>query len=252
MEFFTRALTEVVDLLVPQKCGHCGRSAANHDGHGLCEHCREAIEGLPSLRCQRCDQPELHEQGERLLDMDGLCLLCRGDSGRPQIRSSAQFSGEVLPSLLVRLKYGGELHLARPLAQLMWQAAREHYRLDVFDAVVPVPLHDRRLVRRGFNQTVLLCAFLCQRSGLPLLNGLERVSPTRSQARLRATDRAVNVRGSFIVRRGFHDHIEGRQLLLVDDVVTTGWTASECVRTLMSNGAAEVAVLCLGRTPRLR
>jgi ComF family protein len=252
MELFTRAFTELIDLLVPQKCGYCGAPTAHHGEQGLCGTCREAIEALPSLRCERCDLPELQERGARLLGIDGLCLLCRGDPERPITRSSAQFSGDVLPSLLVRLKYGGEAHLARPLAQLMWRAACEHYRLENFDAVVPVPLHDRRLVSRGFNQSVLLCAPLCRRSGLPLLNGLKRVSTTPSQARLRATDRALNLRGSFIVRRRSYGGIEGRRLLLVDDVVTTGWTVRECARTLTSNGAAAVAVLCLGRTPRSR
>jgi predicted amidophosphoribosyltransferase len=99
---------------------------------------------------------------------------------------------------------------------------------------------------------VLLCASLCRRSGLPLLHGLERVSSTLSQARLGAAARAINLGGSFVARQGAQDRIEGRRLLLVDDVVTTGWTVAECARTLVSNGAAAVAVLCLARTPRLR
>jgi len=251
MGSLSRALTGLVDLLVPQTCGHCGESCSRYDEQGLCWRCRDAIPALPALRCERCDLPERHEEGERLLDEDRLCMLCRGEPRRPKIRSAAQFSGEVLPSLLARLKYGREMHLARPLAQLLWLAAREHYLLGNFDAVVPVPLHDRRLVTRGFNQTVLLCGTLCRGSGLPLMNALARVSSTRSQARLSATDRARNMRGSFVVRQGLQRHIEGRTLLLVDDVVTTGHTAHACAATLLSTGVAGVAVLCLGRTPLL-
>ena len=251
MRSLSQAVIGLVDLLVPERCGHCG-AATHRSEYGLCEGCRLAIPRLPAARCRRCALPELSDGRARHLDTEGLCEHCSSGPLRPEVYPFGLFSGPVLPAILRRLKYGDERHLARPLSELLWQVAREQLDLREFDAVVPVPLHDKRLLKRGFNQAVLISTALCRHSGLPLLHALERTSATPTQARLGRADRALNLQGSFDVRRGFHPRIEGRRLLLVDDVVTTGSTVAECGRALYSQGTAAVTVICLGRTPRLR
>lgn len=166
------------------------------------------------------------------------------------MRAYAQFVGETLPALLIRCKYGGERHLSRPLGHLVWIAAATQLVLAEYDAVVAVPLHDTRLLERGFNQAVLLAGPLCRNSGLPLVSPLRRAEATARQSLLGARERSRNLRGSFQLAPGAGSVVDGRQLLLVDDVVTTGHTVRECARVLRAAGAARVDVVCLARTPR--
>lgn len=108
------------------------------------------------------------------------------------------------------------------------------------DGLVPVPLHKRRERWRGFNQARLLCERIAQSRGVQLVDALERNRSTHEQAKLDASERAENVRGSI---RACMD-VTGLRLVVVDDVVTTGSTAAECVRALKTAGAAWVGVLC--------
>ncbi len=113
------------------------------------------------------------------------------------------------------------------------------------DAVVPVPLHRRRLAERGFNQAVLLARPLARALGVPLLVGrLVRVRPTRPQVGLEADARRDNVRGAFAMRGEVP-----RRVLLVDDVRTTGATLGEAARVLAGSGGTEVRTLTLARAP---
>jgi ComF family protein len=120
------------------------------------------------------------------------------------------------------------------------------------DALVPVPLHRWRMLKRGFNQSSLLARAVSARTGLPsLLDSLVRHRATRSQQGLGAIERARNITsGSFEVPPGRRSRIEGRRLILVDDVLTTGSTLSACASVLQRAGAASVDVLVLARVVR--
>ncbi len=182
----------------------------------------------------------------------GLCLRCAVHDSMPTVRAWAHFAGDVLPALLMRCKYGGERHLGPTLGQLVWSAAQTYLQPSDYDAVVAVPLHDGRLRKRGFNQSVLLAGPLCRGAELPLLSPLRRVERTAAQAGLGAQDRSRNLRGSFVCPATHRADVEGRRLLLVDDVVTTGRTVTECALTLHRAGAVQVDVVCLARTPQQR
>lgn len=143
------------------------------------------------------------------------------------------------------LKYGRRTMLAPALGALLAGGAGPSVRGA--DLVVPVPLQLRRLRQRGFNQSLLLARALSERLGAPIdARVLRRVRGTRPQVGLHASQRAENVRGAFIVSgRG----LEGRDVLLVDDVYTTGATARECAAALARAGA-RVRVLTLARAVR--
>jgi ComF family protein len=118
--------------------------------------------------------------------------------------------------------------------------------LPAADAVVPVPLHPRRLRQRGFNQSLLLAAWVSRSVERPLWpDALQRIRWTESQITLDRAQRRSNVRGAFRVRRP--GQVAGRRVLLVDDVYTTGATANECARVLRRAGAEEVYVVTLAR-----
>ena len=137
--------------------------------------------------------------------------------------------------------------LARRLAALMERAISIDER---FDAVVPVPLHWRRQWDRGFNQADLLARYIAKRRGIPVLQALRRKRATETQAGLAGAGRRRNVAGAFVLRSGPSARLKGGKILLIDDVMTTGATASACASALKRGGARSVSLLTLARVDR--
>jgi ComF family protein len=126
------------------------------------------------------------------------------------------------------------------------QAGRE--LLAEADALVPVPLHWRRLWARRFNQSAVLAATVSRQAGVPVAaDALKRVRPTAQQVGLSRTERAANVQGAFRVPGDGKAAVAGRRLVLIDDVLTSGATVDGCARALLRAGAANVDVLVFAR-----
>jgi ComF family protein len=161
----------------------------------------------------------------------------------------------VLRELIHIYKYGRVETLSRPLADLLRAALP---RDEEWDAVAAVPLHWRRRWQRGFNQSELLARDVARGSGAPLIRPLQRVRATPAQAGLSRTARRRNMAAAFRVRRSAairsapirSESIEGRRILLIDDVLTTGSTVAACARALKQAGAARVIVLTVARADR--
>jgi ComF family protein len=146
------------------------------------------------------------------------------------------------------LKYRGRRRVAKRLAEelLAEGAVRDLLRQPA--VLVPVPLHPRRRLERGFNQSELLARELARRTGIEVADkALVRRMDTPPQAGLSAAKRRRNVSGAFAVRQ--RTRIQGRVAVLVDDVWTTGATARACARILKEAGAAEVRLLSVARVP---
>jgi len=159
--------------------------------------------------------------------------------------SAGRYEG-TLREIIHAFKYEGRRSLADPLAAMLRDAGT--VLLDGCDCVVPVPLHPWRRMRRGFNQA----RDLARRLGSPVVDGLWRIRPTRSQMALNANARGSNVRGAFVVSpfacgAGFYGmrspFLDDRIVVLVDDVRTTGATLDECAKVLLVAGAREVKAL---------
>jgi len=223
----------LLDLLFPPRCVGCRRH-----GTWLCPECEKGIERITGPLCPRCGRPASRS--------DRLCPACRGTAPPIDgIRSAAYFEG-VLREAIHRFKYRGQWVLARPLGQLMverWTACQ----LPT-DVLIPVPLHPTRLAERGYNQATLLARELGAVVGLPIETGsLVRIRATLPQVTLDAPARQENVRGAF---QCLDDRIAGRQVVLIDDLCTTGATVSACSIALQEAGAGSVWAYTLAR-PRL-
>lgn len=170
--------------------------------------------------------------------------MCRsGLRGFDYAYSFGSYEG-TLRQLIHLYKYGRMKPLARPLSDLL---ARALPRDQQFDAVVAVPLHWRRKRSRGFNQSELLARSMAKRCGIPMITAVRRRRATTVQAGLSNTRRRENVAGAFEAKA---DAVKGMRILLVDDVMTTGATASACAQALKRGGAKSVAVLTLARVDR--
>jgi ComF family protein len=156
-----------------------------------------------------------------------------------------------LRSLIHLFKYAGMKPLARTLAGYLERALSVD---DRFDIVVAVPLHWRKKWARGFNQAELLARYIAKRRGIPLVNALRRKRSTGVQAGLAVAGRRRNVAGAFVARaagilsRG--PDVKGKRILLIDDVMTTGATASACASALKRAGAVSVSLATLARVDR--
>ncbi len=152
----------------------------------------------------------------------------------------------VVREFIHRFKYDGQHYLRHPLAQWL-RAALDDPRLlcPPIDALVPVPLHPRRKREREFNQAEVLAQMTSKECNVPVLNALERIRYTSTQTRLDRQHRMENLRGAFRIRQS--SPVRNRNLLLVDDVFTTGSTVEECALVLTQAGAASVRVLTVAR-----
>ncbi len=155
--------------------------------------------------------------------------------------SVAEYEG-VIKKAIKKLKFNKKKRLAPVLSKIML----DNLPFSGFDVIVPVPLHRDRQKKRGFNQSALLAKDISAVFGAPLLTEvLLRQRPTTPQFGLDKTKRGPNVKGAFCVKQP--DMIEGRTVLLVDDILTTGATTLECKKELLSCGSANVLIYTLSK-----
>lgn len=237
----------VIDWLYPPRCRACAERIYGRDGEYFCRDCWGKIETIGHPLCNVCGRPFPDAGGD-----DHRCGVCLA---RPpqffQARSWAfyprqEIEDHPLRQAVQRFKYGRKVSLGKPLGRLMAQGCRDCLASWVPDLILPVPLHPRRLRWRGFNQSVLLARQLSRAYGVPmdpLL--LRRIKETPPQTQLNEEERRRNVRGAFALAPG--RSVENKNILLIDDVYTSGATVNECSRTLKKNGAKLVYVLTLAR-----
>ncbi|GJD43361.1 Putative ribose-phosphate pyrophosphokinase [Methylobacterium cerastii] len=233
---FGRAARALVGLVYPPSCAGCG--AATADPGALCPACWSGLRFIEEPRCPRYGTPFALDLGI------GPLLSPRAISDPPvfeRARAVALYD-DTARGLVHRLKYEDRLDLAKAMAAMM--AASGAALIAEADCVVPVPLHRWRLWRRRFNQAALLARPLARAGRVPFLpQALARVKATRSQVGLSRAGRAENLQGAFRVPPAHRAALQGRRVLLVDDVTTTGATANAAARALLRGGAASVDLL---------
>lgn len=231
-----RIITSVMDFLTPPLCPFCEKDVFDGDD-GICPRCDSSLPQLPERRCPGCGGP-----------LDGILDLCEdcADAGpRPWSRavSAFPFYGQ-LRLAVHRFKYRNRISLAQFFGRKMAEAWLDHGAGDI-DIVSYIPLHWMRFMERGYNQAELLAAQVGRHLEIEMLNTLRRNRSTGRQATLGKNDRQQNLRGAFKPYRP--SRFENKNILLVDDVFTTGSTLAEATRTLLKAGAASVSVLTIAR-----
>ena len=222
------------NAIMPQRCAFCGTRLDS----GKLTVCAGCAADLPWLEhaCVRCAAPlpGLPEAGT-------CCGPCQVNPPPARFTVAPLLYDFPVDAGLKALKFRRQLFYAPAFAELLLGALGQ-LRHEV-DALLPVPLHWRRLAYRGYNQANELCKPIARRTGLPVIGGVARCRATAAQSGLSASARNRNLRGAFVVRK----QILARHVLLVDDVITTGATTRHLALALLQQGVAKVSVAAVAR-----
>jgi ComF family protein len=229
----------ILDLGLPPLCPTCREPVA--DPGAVCSQCWSKLSFISRPYCERLGIPFAYDPGPGVLSMEAIADPPSYNRARAAVRYD-----ETARTMVQAFKYGDRLDLAPAMARWMATAGRE--LLGEADALIPVPLHWRRLWSRRFNQAATLAQTVSRISGVPVAHDLlKRRRATRQQVGLTQAERARNVQGAFRVAREARGEVRGKRLLLVDDVLTSGATLDTCARILLRAGAANVDVLVFAR-----
>ena len=232
-----------LQLLYPPQCISC--AAPVQSDFGLCADCWRETPFISGVACDKCGVPlPGQENGERVLCDDCMIIARPWDRGRAALmyRDNGR-------RLVLALKHGDRMDLARPAS--VWMLKSGAPILQPGMLVVPVPLHWVRLFRRRFNQAALLSRAIAKAAGLDQCpDALIRKRSTGSQEGKTRDARFANLVGAFIVPGSREKRVEGRDILLVDDVMTSGATFAAATEALLAAGARSVSVLCLARVAK--
>lgn len=236
----------VLDFVFPASCAYCQKFVGDDRVLIFCQSCWNTITPISDSACPRCGKPYssqvvLHHSPEFL------CGECRISPPFFDQALAATYYEGVMKEAILQFKFHYKTKLGKPLAQ--WLISRIPGNIDIqkYQVILPVPLHKTRQKQRGYNQSAILAKHLAQYYHLTLsLRNLIRIRPTDAQSQIKdRKERQENVRNAFRLR--FPGAIRDQNLILVDDVLTTGATVNECAKTLKQAGAASILVLTLSR-----
>ncbi|MGY3603217.1 MULTISPECIES: ComF family protein [unclassified Bradyrhizobium] len=235
---WTHAARLMLDIALPTLCVSCREPV---DGEGVCAACWAKLSFIAPPFCPRLGIPFVYDPGPELLSMEAIASPPAYQRARAAVRYD-----DVARTLVHALKYQDRTDLAPAMGRWMARAGKELLR-DA-DILVPVPLHWRRGWSRRYNQSGALARVISRQSGVALApDALRRVRSTEQQVGLSRAQRATNVQGAFKVGPDRAAEVQGRRVILVDDVLTSGATVDACARALLRAKAAQVDVLVFAR-----
>ncbi|TMJ49650.1 MAG: ComF family protein [Alphaproteobacteria bacterium] len=228
----------VLDVALPTLCVACREPV---DGEGVCAQCWAKLSFIARPFCPRLGIPFVYDPGPELLSMEAIASPPAYARARAAVRYD-----DVAKTLVHALKYQDRTDLAPAMGRWMARAGQE--LLNEADWLIPVPLHWRRAWHRRYNQSGALAHAIERQSGIKVRGELlRRVRATEQQVGLSRPQRASNVQGAFKVSADRQSEVQGRRVVLIDDVLTSGATVDACARALLRAKAATVDVLVFAR-----
>ena len=225
-------LDNIINIIFPKKCISCGKK-----GGYLCDDCLSLLETNPYYYCL-CDKPQK-------LSTSGKCSLCE-NKHLDGLLSASSLDQRLVKEMIHKIKYGYIKELSLPCALLILT----HLQIVGKDisqySLIPIPLSGTKKRRRGFNQSEEIARAIVEATSLPLISEvLIKTKNSRAQVDLGRKERIENIKNCFAVKN--KEKIEGKKILLLDDVYTTGSTMNECAKVLKESGAKEVIGLTVAR-----
>ena len=219
----------VLDILFPKFCINCGK-----EGSYLCQDCASLIDITERQYCPFCNPPKIVSDGRT-------CSSCRKTKKLNGLYSATSYNNQIIKKLVYQFKYSYIKEISNPLSKLIISHFDNLNKTrDILDHVlIPIPLHKKRLKKRGFNQSEEIAKELSKSLGIPVYNNvLIKIKQTRDQTKLKREEREKNVKGAFVCEN--RKLIHNKKILLVDDIFTTGATMEQGAIALKSAGAKEV------------
>ena len=231
--------TTLLDTIFPPRCLAC--TEPTETPQGLCAACWRDTAFIAGTACVKCGVPMPGERGP-----EDICESCLRHPPAWDSGAAAMLYDGAGRRMVLQFKHGDRLDMAPRLAA--WLATAGAEQLARADVIAPVPLHWLRLMRRRYNQSAELAHRLGRRAGRPVVPDLlVRQRMTTPQEGMNRAARAANQEGAFTVAPRHRERIAGRTVLMIDDVLTSGATLSNCAEALRAGGAARVDVLVLAR-----
>ncbi len=241
---FSRVLTATVDILLPPRCLATGVIV---DAPGMVSaSVWPQLQFIEAPFCTTCGMPFSFGLAP---GNDILCAACMEREPVFDAARAAVVYNDASRAMILSFKYGDRLHAVKTFAPWMTRAGKP--LIDRADCIIPVPLHNRRLRERRFNQSALLAREIAKASGKTFVpDMLLRTRHTVPQQGLTYKERGQNVKGAFGIGKKHLHTLEGKNILLIDDVYTSGATLNECARVLKKAKAASVSVLTVAKVTR--
>jgi ComF family protein len=237
-------LDAALNFVYPPVCQICKTGHATAAEGYFCSSCwsrRDGVRFIEPPFCERCGLPY-----EGSITTTFECSNCREMDLHFRSARSAVVASPLILDVIHRYKYKRALWFEPFLADLLIRRAAPLLQQEKWDRIIPVPLHPLKRRQREFNQAERLARHLSQATGIPMNAGLlRRVQPTRTQTLLSRKERAENVRRAFALRG--REKLHGENLIVFDDVMTTGATTSACAKVLRDHGAGDVCVWTVAR-----
>ena len=222
----------IASLLYPASCTICAASVET--GEYLCSECDNQVSRIVPPFCAKCSEPF-----DGAITSEFACANCAHRKIHFEAAVAAYRARGIVRHVMLNFKYGRQMHLRHLVARWLVAALDdERIRERRFDAIVPVPLHPARQRERGFNQAELLAQWVSNHIAVPLRPALQRVRYTTTQTAFDRAERMQNLRDAFRLRK--NTDVRRLRVLLIDDILTTGSTLSECARVLKQGGAQSV------------
>lgn len=232
-------MAPLLDLLLPPRCLKCGGVVDR--AHGLCPDCWKELVFLEDPACTGCGYPFDYDVGP-----DVLCAACTRTPRKFDHARAALRYDDASRSMVIGFKHTDRTDYARYFATLLYQAGRDMF--GEAHMILPVPLHKRRLFQRRYNQAALMSHHLSAMTEVAVFQNLLQRSKYTPPQKGGLIKRTKNVRGAF--RLAPDAVVQDKNIILIDDVFTTGATVEGCAALLKKKGAAQVNILTLCRVVR--
>ncbi len=236
----------LADMAIPPRCPACGIEDVSSDH--FCMDCWNELDFLSGHLCDCCGL-QLDEDEILLSDLRShiICPSCQSSPPIMRKISAAVRYNDVSSALVLKLKYARKTGLAKRLANMMMRLMPYEDSKNGY-LIVPVPLHRYRIWTRGFNQSAMIARELSALSGLPLsVDALKRTKRTRPLEGLGIYARSKELEGAITANRALLSKMKNRDILLIDDVLTSGATSNACAHAVLCAGAASVRLICWAR-----
>lgn len=227
----------ILDLLFPKFCISCGK-----EGSYLCQDCFSLIDILERQYCPFCPQPKVVLDGKT-------CNFCKRSKSLNGLYCAASYNNFIVKKLINQFKYEPYIkELSKPLSSLIVVHLINLDKVENFQdyILVPIPLHKKKLKKRGFNQAGEIAKELSENLKIPVFNdALIKIKQTPAQVELKKEEREENIKGVFLCQKP--ELVVGKKIFLIDDIFTTGSTMEQGARLLKEAGAKEVWGIVVAR-----